>query len=171
MIDGSKPLPARQAGSKVDPRYKSTTLESPLFPEDEALNREFAKARPRAKPEDNFAVSTGGVGNSRGGRDGKPGDPGMRQDSISTYHPSWGERIGDAAGRFAMSLGADRHGYQDVSRKIRDIVDVVPGLGTAVAGDDCPGRSAWRLCRRGDRGCDGCREPCSRWQGISLERP
>jgi hypothetical protein len=59
-----------------------------------------------------------------------------RGDTLSTYHPSLGERIGDAAGRLAMRLCADRHGYQNVARKVQDVIGWVPGLGEAVAGDD-----------------------------------
>ncbi|ABQ70791.1 hypothetical protein Swit_4453 [Rhizorhabdus wittichii RW1] len=129
------------------------TIPSFVLPEDRARNedlRQLVAAVYGAKP----SALTDSLGDpvmkrakvfNRAGLVGTPTSSIGSQDGISTYDPSWGERIGDAAGRLAMRLGADRHGYQNASRKVRDIVDFVPGVGDAVMGDE-----VIRSARRGD---------------------
>jgi hypothetical protein len=56
----TRPIRKIRVIKKVDPRYNGmVTLDSPVFPEDEARNREFENERPTAKPGYNFVLPTG----------------------------------------------------------------------------------------------------------------
>jgi hypothetical protein len=153
---------AQRRIGKAQARYAGIeTLPNFVFPEDKARNKDFPGAvaaflrpqpsvgqfrSPKSTAELLSGTRASDVAKSQfhGARD-RTSNFSMSGDSISTYDPSWGERIGDAAGRLAMRFGADRYGYQQASDNVRDIADFVPGLGTAVVGDETV-----RAARRGD---------------------
>ena len=66
--------------------------------------------------------------------------------TISTYLPSWRERIADAAGTLASrQFGAGNYARQDVEKKVGDILDWLPLAGTAVNGNE-----TYRAAEQGD---------------------
>lgn len=61
---------------------------------------------------------------------------GRKQPSVSSWDPSWRDRIAYGLSDAAGTLGAGRYAQQRVSDVARNVLDFIPGVGEAIGAND-----------------------------------